>query len=465
MTPQEFVAIQVQIRAVCAALGNKGPDFEQLSEELIRGLGFVQVQQQHSGTQFGRDFSALRDTERGRERWFFECKNLQENVTVALAAAKLIQHIDRRGIHAFVIVGPSQLSNELRELLERNPFPFPVFDWTADAFVKAVLAVEPVCRRWFPSIVITLSADERKAYARELQSLCLPPVAEPLEVGVEPRNQPPYQMAYFVRQGELLEYVTDFEYEHHIMLHNRGRSALLVTSLALKTMSHEPLPPRLLVQMKMKGEFNPLYFQYSPAEVGASVELLAPNMRQLQPGETELHTMKLAGCSPGIYRLRLSVEYRYEGQSLTTASADLTFCACAAVVRSNSSTHLRIHSWRGHYRAAAAVALSRPDSDWRLVAEAAGEDRMLFLGPVPLAENGRGPDRSVRATISIVPIAHHDDGATLKVEDATELCDWGEAIGDRAPTDPLVEAQSYADLHGITVKDYMQLRRSTLTGN
>lgn len=429
MTPQDFVAAQHRIRAICAALGNKGPDFEQLTEELIRGLGFVQVQQQNSGTQFGRDFSAFRDTNRGRERWFFECKNLDDNITVALAAAKLIQHVDRRGLHAFVIVGPSQLSNELRELLDRNPFPFPVFDWTADAFVKAVLAVDSVRLRWFPSITVTLTADERAAYARELLEQCLPPAAEPLEIGIEPRNRPPYQMAYFLDDGKLLEYTTDFEYEHRVMLHNRGRSALLVTSLAITTVRRDPLPERLLVQMKMKGEFNPLHFAYSPAAVGDSVELLAPKMRQLQPGETELHSMKLVGSPPGIYHLRVSVDYRYEGVASTTIAADLRVCVCAETVRSDSSQHLRLHTWRGHYRAAALVVLSRPAVDWNLVAGAAAEDRMLFLGPVPHAEVGRGADRSVRTTVTIVPLVLDDEGAVLNLGEASQLCDWGEAVG------------------------------------
>lgn len=462
MTPQDFVTAQQQIRAACDALPDKGPDFEQLTEELIRGLGFVQVQQQHSGTQFGRDFTAFRDTDRGRERWFFECKNLTDNVTVALAAAKLIQHVDRRGLHAFAIVGPSQLSNELRELLERNPFPFPVFNWTGDAFVKAVFAVDSVRRRWFPSVAVSASADEQQAYSRELLEQCLPPAAEPLEVSIEPRNRPPYQLAYFLRDGNLFEHTTDFEYEHLLMFHNRGRSALLITSIAITTLSCEPLPERLLVQMKMKGEFNPLHFPYSVPDVGATVELLAPKMRQLQTGETELHSMKLVGCPPGIYRLRVSVDYRYEGQALSTVAAELTLCACAEVVRSDSDRHLRVHTWRGHYRAAALVALSRPDADWSLVSGAAADDRMLFLGPVPNAEIGRGTDRSVRAAITIVPLEVDDGGATLKLEEATQLCDWGEAAGDRAPADPLVEAQSCADLHGITVQEYLQIRRASL---
>ncbi len=86
---------------------------------------------------------------------------------------------------------------------------------------------------------------------------------------------------------------------------------------------------------------------------------------------------------------------------------------------------------------------------------------MLFLGPVPHAEIGRGADRSVRATITMIPLERDSEGATLKLADASEVCDWGEAVGDRAPTDPLVEAQSYAELHGITVKEYMELRRAS----
>lgn len=458
MTPEEFKTVQQTIRAVCAAFDNKGPDFEHLCEDLIRGLGFVQVQQQNSGIQFGRDFSAFRDTDRGRERWFFECKNLADNVTAALAAAKLIHHFDRRNLYAFVIMGPSQLSNELRDLLERNPFPFPVFDWTADSFVKAVLVVESVRHRWFPTITVVPQPNVLAAYRRDLLEVCLPPAADPLEVRIEPRNQPPYQMAYFLREGELFEYTTDFEYEHRVMLHNRGRSAMLVTSIAVTTLSCEPLPDRLLVQMKMKGEYNPLHFAYSPASTGSSVELLAPRMRQLQPGETELHFMKLVGCSPGIYRLRVTATYVYEGQSTTTDATDLTLCACADVARPDSQQHLRLQTWRGHYRAAARIALARPQAEWKLIASVAAHDRILFLGPVPNAEIGRGPDRSVRARITIVPLVVDSDGATLKLEEASELCDWGDAVGDVAPGDPLVTARSHAELHGITVEEYMRRR-------
>ena len=446
--------IQRAIRETCALFDDKGRDFEALTEGLLRELGFAQVQQQNAGSQYGRDFSAFRYRESGRERWFFECKNYQAQIGVAEIAPKLVHHLDRRGLDAFAILGPSRLSNELRELLERNPFSFPVFDWTGDAFVKVVLIAEAARRRWFPQVSASVPPATIDGYRRMLFDSALLPAGAPLELNITPRHVPPYQMAYFLRGEELHEYTTDFEFEHQVVLHNRGRLPLLVTELFIATEVYEPLPDRLLVQMKAKGEFNPLFMSYSPKPmVGHRCELLRSRMRQLQPGESELHFMKLDDCSPGIYTLRITASFVYEGKTASLDACNLRVCACAGIARSDSPDRLLLYTWRGHYPGAAGAALRRSRQDWERVARAAGDDCLLYLGPIPMEESGRGPDRQMRALVRSIPAEGDGASRNLRPELAIQVADWGDAVGDLAPHDPLMTMRSIAEFNGMTLTE------------
>jgi hypothetical protein len=277
----------------------------------------------------------------------------------------------------------------------------------------------------------------------------------PLEVQLRPRNDPPYQIAYFLRDGALHEYTTDFEYEHQVVLSNRGRSPLLVTSFSITTIAYDPLPSRMLVQMKFKGTFNPLFLPYRPEPVaGGRVELLAPHVRQLVPGETEIHFVKLESCPPGIYTLRAAATYLFEGRTANIEVADLAVCVCAAEARSDSVERLLLRTWRGHYSGAARVALSRPAEEWQRIAELAGEARLLYLGPVPQAEIGRGGDRSVQARVTLVPLERDDTGATLLLEQAQVVYDWGAAVGDVGPDDPLETTRLLAGRSGMCLEEY-----------
>jgi len=460
MDPAKFAAVQEELRERCRRFGDLGADFEALTEMLLRELGFIQVQQQSSGSQYGRDFSAFRDTNAGRESWFFECKNLERNVDVTMAAEKLIHHL-HRNLAAFVIIGPSQLSNDLRDLLAASPFSFEVLDWTGENFVKAILACPTTRRRWFPDVDVDVSDSDASTYRSQIFAGSFPP-ARPLEIRLEPRDRPPYQKAFFLVGDELHEYDTDLNYQHALVLHNRGRGSIIVTSITVTTLSYRPLPQRLLVQMKMKGAYEPLTLVYRPSrEPGDFVELLRGRMRQLQPGETEVHFTTLDGARlEGVYHLRVHASYLCAGQERREEVRDLRLCVCSSTLDPPSIERMRLWTWRGHYPGLARVVLARPDEELARIVALMGDNKLVYLGPVPHQEIGAGPENKAHARITIIPLNRvSETTADLLLEQATTVFDWGPSPnGESGPDDPHVEMRSKAEVLGLSLEEYARLR-------
>lgn len=459
MDPAEFAAVQEKLRERCRRFDDLGQDFQSLCEMLLRELGFVQVQEQSSGSQNGRDFSAFRELSSGRESWFFECKNLEKNIDVTMAAAKLIHHLHRK-LHAFVLIGPSQLSNDLRELLGNNPLAFPVVDWTAENFVRAMLASPVTRRHWFPEIDVVVSQEAADEHRRALFSAAFPP-ARPLEVRVEPLHSPPFQRAYFLDGDALQQFDTDLAYQHALVLHNQTRASMIVTAVSVTTIAYRPLPERILVQMKMKGAYEPLTLTYRPAATpGAATELLGGRMRQLAPGETELHYMTLEGAPPGVYHLRVHVTYLHQGRERRDEVCDLRLCACVETLQPPTVQRLQLFTWRGHYPGLARIALSRTEKELTAVAALLGENKLVYLGPIPYAEMGAGPEQVAHARITVVPLLRvSDTEATMQLEDAIEHCDWGPShFGERTPKDPQLEMRGKAEALGLSFEEYTRIK-------
>ena len=119
---------------------DKGRLLELVFCDALQEHGFVNINRQQSGTQFGFDVVAYRHGEDGSpEVWKFECKNVGDPLTVDQLAPKLIYHMGATTIDVFVIVSLAPLSNALRELLEHHEFSMRIEVWV-DAFLESMIA-------------------------------------------------------------------------------------------------------------------------------------------------------------------------------------------------------------------------------------------------------------------------------------------------------------------------------------
>jgi hypothetical protein len=150
---------------------DKGKLFELVLQAGLKDQGFLNVQRQQSGTQFGFDLIAYRPHADGRhEVWKFECKNTRAAITVDDIAPKLIWHQGITTIDVFVIASVSPLSNSLRHLLENHDLPMRVEVWSGPFLEQVVSRSRGACDHlgFRPEVAL-----------READSECRPEVFPP----------------------------------------------------------------------------------------------------------------------------------------------------------------------------------------------------------------------------------------------------------------------------------------------
>ena len=243
-----------QVRRRCGRLpAPAGDAFERLTEEALLEFGFFNVRRQLSGTQFGKDFSAdYNDPEVSEPtHWYFECKNLAEPIGAGQVAPKLVWQLSTTALTGgFVVVGPAPISNELFELLERTEFPFHIFNWTAENFVR-LLGVCPQTRaKWFPDLRIHATDREVVTWREQLlrPSSSGFEMRQPLRLRLRPKyeDRPP-QYAYFTRDGHFQKWDTARDFAHSLTLFNAARWPIILRSIRIRTLSRNPPPSRLLI--------------------------------------------------------------------------------------------------------------------------------------------------------------------------------------------------------------------------
>jgi hypothetical protein len=150
---------------------DNGKLFELVLQAGLKDQGFLNVQRQQSGTQFGFDLIAYRPHADGRhEVWKFECKNTRAAITVDDIAPKLIWHQGITTIDVFVIASVSPLSNSLRHLLENHDLPMRVEVWSGPFLEQVVSRSRGACDHlgFRPEVAL-----------READSECRPEVFPP----------------------------------------------------------------------------------------------------------------------------------------------------------------------------------------------------------------------------------------------------------------------------------------------
>lgn len=459
------------IRQRCAAFDDAGADFEKLTGELLREFGFFNVRRQNAGTQFGRDFTAdLAAPDLGEPtRWFFECKNHRDPITAGHIAPKLMWHFSNERLNGgFGIVGPGVISNELHEVLSRTEFPFSVFNWTDDNFAKLVLLCPATCGRWFPTVDLHPSPTEAQEWR---EHLLLPAasgyeIAAPLRFEVSPQYEPPHEFAYFLRDGNFEKWRTDFDFKHILTLFNACRWPLIIRSMKVRTISYQPLPERILVQLGPKGDFHPLLLRYTPSQIeGRDVEILAPNMLRLVHRETEAHCLEVNHpVAPGCYELQLVVKYDGNGRIWESHGRPFRLCACTDLIENSTAdpgNRLRLHIVRKHYDLLARRLLELPESDWRRINSARHSDALLCLGPTMMDAIERRPPLLQVHSVPLVGREVADDGAVSFGfgETAEVLFDFGSVPDEVLPEDPYDHNERISALYGVPVGQLYGPRR------
>jgi hypothetical protein len=457
------------LRAACAAFDDAGNELERMCEQLLREVGFFNVRRQLAGQQFGRDFTADLDDPEGGEptHWFLECKNFVDDIGTGHVAPKLIWHLSScRLTGGFVIVGASRLSNELHELLERTDFPFSVFNWTDDNFVKLVAICPQARRRWFPGMAITPSADEVAGWRAHLFRAASAgyEMLHPLRAAIAPRYDPPFEYAYFSRNGRFEKWPTDVGFVHFLRLFNAWRWPLIVRSVAIRTLAYDALPSRVLVLNKPKGQVEPLRLKYMPAPVGGrDVEVLAPNAIQLVERETTTHFLELERrAQVGCYLLQVLVTYDGQGRTSVLEGPLIRVCVCSSFVDDASTdptARLRLHVWRKHYDRLARRVLELPGVEWERLNASADADVQLTLGPTAHDELQRRPTAWTVQRTWLGPREERPNGSERILLDRAEvLLDLGDVVGETRPPDPFVQNERTGALYGMTPEELFLAR-------
>jgi hypothetical protein len=461
----EFQRAKDLLRKTCEAFDDAGNDFERMCEQLLREVGFFNVRRQFAGQQFGRDFTAdLDDPEEGEPtHWFLECKNVVDVIGTRLVAPKLMWHLSSdRLTGGFVIVGASKLSNELHELLERTDFPFSIFNWTDDNFVKLVAICLDTQRRWFPGMAITPSSDEAAGWRAHLFRAASAgyEMLHPLRAAIAPRYDPPFEYAYFFRDGRFEKWPADVGFVHFLRLFNACRWPLVVRSIALRTLAFDTLPARVLVLNKPKGHLEPLRLKYIPVQAGGrDVEVLAPNAIQLVQRETATHFLELDGpAKAGSYVLQVLVTYDGQGHTHVVEGPLLRVCVCSSTVdnaAADPANRLRLHVWRKHYDHLARRVLELPGDEWERLNATVHPDFQLTLGPTAHDDLQRRPAAWRIQRVSFGPREAEVDGSTTRTEfDRAEvLLDLGEVPGETRPRDPYEQNERTRALYGLTQEE------------
>ena len=378
-------------------------------------------------------------------------------------------HYDNKRLTGgFVIVGPSSISNELREFLEEHTFPFPIFNWTGEVFVKLVLLCPEAKKNWFPIVTSSPTIEDIHQWQEQLWNTpgsCYAP-KDPLSVSVTIENDPSYRVAYFMRGHQLEKWETDFEFVHRLGLYNAGTNPLIVHSLSIRTITYEPLPRRLLVQAKMKGKFNPWRFIYKPIPSnGAVQEMLSPKMRKLDPGETEIHRLQLADSAiPGCYELEIEVGYQANGREIVSLPQRIRVCVCDAQMNSDTGNRLSLYVHGKHYDVLAKLILGMLEEKWKQVNAKMGTGWMVYLGPTIFdQEKGRQMPWVIQR-IPIESISHEDGSIEGNLVDKPEILltlddVWGEIVHKGMSKMKLLEL---CELYGL---DHKEVVRNLISEN
>lgn len=364
-----------EILKALQAPGNKGELLELVLVDVLEDLGFKSVRRQLSGSQYGFDVSAHRVSRAdGRQEvWKFECKNLDRPVTVEDIAPKLLWHDGSATIDRFVIVGVSQISNDLDHLLRHHRLPMPIGVWTKGDLADLIAASPRAMAR------LGLRRDpEQNLPPPDFERLNNYP-AQPISLDVVHYHDPPHAFDYVRVGDEVLKAYTSKELRLLACVTNPTKAAFHIHSLRVTTQGYESVGGRVLRLVKPKGFVEPIKITFNPSRnVGSGVELLDGKVWTIGPNAVEHVTLLLdPDTVPGLYQVAFEISGRKDGETVTRLSPTFVFH-----VQEPGLDLLTLHVVGRHYDSPARQVLHLPRHEWRrLKRETAAADRRVYLGP------------------------------------------------------------------------------------
>lgn len=424
---------------------NKGELLELVLVDVLKDLGFKSVRKQLSGSQYGFDVSAHRilRADGRQEVWKFECKNLNRPVTVEDIAPKLLWHDGSATIDRFVIVGVSQLSNDLDHLLRHHRLPMPISVWTEGDLADLIAASPRAMAR------LSLQHDPNQGLPPDFERLNYYP-ALPISLDVVHWHDPPHAFDYVRIGDEVLKAYTSAELRLVACVTNPTKAAFHVHSLRVTTQGYESLGGRVLRLVKPKGFIEPVKITFRPSQnVGSGVELLDDKVLTIGPNAVEHATLLLdRATAPGLYRVAFEISGRKDGETLTRLSPTFVFH-----VEESGLDLLTLHVVGRHYDSPANQVLRLPQHEWkRLKRETVAANRRVYLGPSGHEIVNQKTDRTwiIRA-VRTRPGSVEDSEAWSPSEPPTVLLDLGTPVDEelystRAALSRVTGGDSWQDL-------------------
>lgn len=354
---------------------HKGSALELVLQDVLDDAGFRNIRRQLSGSQFGYDLIAHRDSPvDGRDEvWVFECKNLSRTITMDDIAPKLVWHYGRAAIDRFVIVGTSPISNDLDLMLRQHQFSMQIGVWTGDTLEQLITSSPKAMKRLFPEYIT-----DDVQLGPNIETLPFHP-QNSITLEVDHQLNPPYSFDYILLDSVVTKAFNNVELRLLVTITNPTRATLDIHSLNVTTLNYQQVTGWVVRLSKMKGLFQPLELSFLPSpNAGGSKDVLGGRVWRINGGARETLALTLGrGATPGLYQVVISVNGKLDGRSVVRRSSRFDIH-----VKGDDSDLLDLYVLDRHYDSPAAQLLALDDSTWRMLKEEATDrNQLVFLGP------------------------------------------------------------------------------------
>lgn len=353
----------------------KGAALELALQDVLDDAGFRNIRRQSSGSQFGYDLIAHRDspTDGREEVWVFECKNLSRTITMDDIAPKLVWHYGRAVIDRFVIVGTSPISNDLDLLLRQHQFSMQIGVWTGNTLEQLITNSPKAMER----LGLACASDDVQPNFN-IDALPFYPQTS-ITLDVDHQLNPPYSFDYISVNGVVTKAFNNDELRLLVTITNPTRATLDVHSLNVTTLSYQQVAWRVVRLSKMKGLFQPLELSFLPSQnAGGSKDVLGGRVWRINGGAKETLALTVEkGTPPGLYQVVFSVNGKMDGRTIARRSPRFDIH-----VEGDDAEILDLYVSDRHYDSPAAQLLALDDPTWRRVKqETKNRNQLVFLGP------------------------------------------------------------------------------------
>ena len=280
---------------------SKGQLLEDLVVDILKGIGLINVQKQKSGSQYGYDVSGYKKEGVFTQCWKVECKNLQSEIGINDIAPKLIWHVDNSNIDKFILVSINGISNDVRLLLESNPFSFPVEIWYGDYLEKLI------CES--PAALFRLNISSSSFTYNQLAQPLFFSQSE-LKFNVVHSSGTPFSYDYFLLNGKAVKAYSEHDFCLTATISNKTNRTFVVQEILIRTIKYLTTDnTRILRQYTQKGLIEPLRLFFNPSvNVNGKVDLIHDKVLEVKSNSTEYIKFKLSPkCKAGYYELLLEL--------------------------------------------------------------------------------------------------------------------------------------------------------------